>query len=562
MKSKNILILVIIALIAIVDISIYISHHLTQRGMKAADEAQRAALFERAVVFNPGNFEAYAEMGDAYFTLGTEALEEPETAEELLHQSVNSFRRALRLNPADKYHHFNYAQALEYWSIFDGGHPDEVTELKRAAMLAGHTSEIYFEAGKELLTRWEVLSQEERAFTADILRRIMSGREGRRFEEILQVWALNGADYAAMERILPRDPEILSKYAEFLGRRSLSLSARQEALVEAETLQFEEIQETCRLARNEFDYFDFKEAEKLFRKALNQMHGIRFYQNLYDNHGFDAPEYQTLFRDVHKYLSLCRIQQGDGLEEVEKDLTKYLELEDSVAAVAELEEYLVEEGLIGESIDAELRDLGQLSFHLKLYTAQNQYRDIMRLGRSFESSFMVVPKEQQDRYVEVMRLVGTAFLRADFIYEAGEYLDKALAMDPDNLHTLVRKRDYHLRLNEQDEAAEVQARIDAVIAPHEIDIRRGELRAGRIWSREWLFDGSGVEMTLEVAGANFDVIPPLVTVVFNGRVVWEDYLQDGKIRFAAESRTGINVIGIEAVNRDAELTGVTWEVEE
>lgn len=561
-NTKNVLILIIIALIAIIDISIYISHHLTQRGMKAVEAARKAALFERAVMFNPGNFTAYAELGDVHFEMGTEMLEEPDAAETQLHQAVNSFRRALRLNPADKYHHFNYAQALDYWGIFNGGHPDAVTELKRAAMLAGHTSEIYFEAGKELLTRWESLSQADREFAADILRRIMSGREGRRFEEILQIWAINGADYAAMERILPRDPEVLRKYAAFLGERSLSLSARQEALTEAEALQFAEIEETYRLAITEFEYFRFEEAKKLFRKSLNQLHGIRFYQSLYDNGDIDVAEYQVIYRDVHKYLSLCRIEQGAGLEEVEDNLFVYLDREDSVAAVAELEERLVEKELIGEEITAELRDLGQLSFHLRLYMAQNQYRDIMRLGRTFESSFVVVPQEQQDQYVEVMRLVGTAFLRADFIYEAGEYLDKALEMDPDNLKTLVRKRDYHVRLNEQEEAAAVQERIDAVTVPKDIVIRRGQLRKGRPWSREWIFDGSGIEMRLDISGENFDAIPQLVTVVFNGRVVWEEYLRDGGIRFAVETKTGTNVIGIEAVNRDAELAEVVWGVEE
>jgi tetratricopeptide (TPR) repeat protein len=365
-----------------------------------------------------------------------------------------------------------------------------------------------------------------------------------------------------MERILPRDPEVLRKYAEFLGERSLSLSARQEALTEAEALQFAEVEETYRLAVTEFEYFRFEEAEKLFRKSLNQLHGIRFYQSLYDNGDIDVAEYRVIFRDVHKYLSLCRIEQGAGLEEVENGLFVYLDREDSVAAVAELEERLVEKELIGEEITAELRDLSQLSFHLRLYMAQNQYRDIMRLGRTFESSFVVVPQEQQDQYVEVMRLVGTAFLRADFIYEAGEYLDKALEMDPDNLQTLVRKRDYHVRLNEQEEAAAVQGRIDAVTVPKDMEIRRGQLRKGRLWSREWIFDGSGIEMRLDISGENFDAIPPLVTVVFNGRVVWEEYLQDGGIRFAVETKTGTNVIGVEAVNREAELADVTWGAEE
>jgi len=51
----------------------------------------------------------------------------------------------------------------------------------------------------------------------------------------------------------------------------------------------------------------------------------------------------------------------------------------------------------------------------------------------------------------------------------------------------------------------------------------------------------------------------LVTVLYNGRVVWEDYLEEDLVSVPVESKVGENVIQVVPVNRGVELVRITYE---
>jgi hypothetical protein len=54
-------------------------------------------------------------------------------------------------------------------------------------------------------------------------------------------------------------------------------------------------------------------------------------------------------------------------------------------------------------------------------------------------------------------------------------------------------------------------------------------------------------------------ITPLITVFFNGRVVWEDYLKDEVLSLSLESRVGKNSLEIVAVNRAVSLVKLEYK---
>ncbi|GAG57691.1 unnamed protein product, partial [marine sediment metagenome] len=87
------------------------------------------------------------------------------------------------------------------------------------------------------LSRWPEISEKDKDFTFDILRKIASGKEREKLQNLMQIWDLNVKDYAVMEKILPEDAVVYRFYARFLGEKSLSLEKRQEMLARAEFME-------------------------------------------------------------------------------------------------------------------------------------------------------------------------------------------------------------------------------------------------------------------------------------------------------------------------------------
>jgi len=119
---------------------------------------------------------------------------------------------------------------------FDANYSDE---FKNAALLSGYNSQIYYETGRILLSRWSRLSEEDKEFALEILKIVLEIREPAELESILQIWEMNVSDYKVMERILPEDVGIYRMYAKFLGEKNRSAEERRKFLAEAELMEFE-----------------------------------------------------------------------------------------------------------------------------------------------------------------------------------------------------------------------------------------------------------------------------------------------------------------------------------
>ncbi|NIM59455.1 MAG: hypothetical protein GTO16_11020, partial [Candidatus Aminicenantes bacterium] len=57
---------------------------------------------------------------------------------------------------------------------------------------------------------------------------------------------------------------------------------------------------------------------------------------------------------------------------------------------------------------------------------------------------------------------------------------------------------------------------------------------------------------------NLERITPLITIFFNGRVVWEDYFKDEVLSLPLESRVGKNYLEIVPVNRTVSLVKLAY----
>jgi tetratricopeptide (TPR) repeat protein len=550
-RRKRFWAMVALATVTMMSFVIYWSQHLTYKAYDMDDAARRMGLLEKAAKLWFLNDIAQYELGKAYFDYGFEHLADAAVAEGLLEKSAGRFAQALRLNPANFYAHYDYGRLLFYLNFLT---PDVkgnfIGEYKKAAALTGHHGGIYFEVGRVLFARWDWLSVEDREFTAEILKSIIEKGDRESFESILQTWEMNVRDYGVMRRILPENPGILRTYARFLGEKSLSIEERHKVLALAESLEFQEAREQFMRAQNLFRYFRIKEAAPLYQSCLDKLKSIEFYQELIGSSPIDIEEYAGMLKTINLQLAKCGIQGGKNLAEVEGYLRTYLNMVDRVADARDLENYLVEKGQIGGRLEDSLNDLGLLSFHSLLCFKQSQYRDIKNIGSLLQKSYVIVPEEEKENYIEVLRMVADAHQVTGYFYDALQFYKKALEVDADNEETLLELRRNYERLSEENEIRKIDQKLEHLISPGRFDFKDRVLGKGETFRQTLYLDGSGVNFRLVLGGMkeeNCDL--PLMTMVLNGRVVWEDYVKGGEVSIVADTKKGDNVLTIESINR-------------
>ncbi|HOI44320.1 MAG TPA: tetratricopeptide repeat protein [Candidatus Aminicenantes bacterium] len=549
---KKLMLLLLLAFAGSAEIAIYRSVHLyNQATGKIVDPQDRIHVLEKAVGAFPLNDRAHFELGKAYFELGINHLTDIARRDSFFNQSYRSLIRSLSLNPGSVQAHFHLAQTVQYMDFLSL--PAEISsfeEYKKSALLTGHNTQVYYEVGKILLARWPDLSDAERVFTQDILKTMLAGKDAGKLQSLLQVWAVNVNDYSVLDKIIPRDKGILRTIAQFLGERSLSLEERQKKLAEAEALEFNEARSNYDAAGREIQLFRLSEAAEKLAAARDLLSGIRFYQDLTHEALIDRGEFEALCRNVRLALAECRIEETGRFEEAEDDLLKYLESERDVAAVARLEGWLLDRGLIDGRLDSDMKNFRRLFFHILLSFKQNRYRDISRVGDILRRSLLVVPPAMVRDYVKVLQIIGDSYQKLDYIYEAESFYQKALEIEPDNLEALSRLRRSQERMNKEQSQREIEARIRKLTTLGETVFEN--LRIGK---------GQSHALPLVAAGGKLDIViefeysepAPLVSVVFNGRVVWERYFRGSGAAFSIEPDVGENRLQILPVNRDVTL---------
>ena len=555
---KKMVLILAVVIVAVVDILIYWDIHLYNKAQEIEDSEKKIIILKKTIDFYPENDLVFYELGRAYFDLGFDNLSNSAQSIEYLQESIKNFKQSLKINPASYFSHFNLAQSFLYLSYLSASfNTSSQDEFKKAAILAGENSEIFYEVAKVFLSRWPELSDEDKNFTLDIMRKIVSGKDKERFLSLLYFWAMNIKDYNVIEIILPENPQIYRIYAKFLGEKSLYLEQRQKYLAKAEFLEFEKAKEEFDLGENEYFYFRLQEAFNHFRSCLGILKKLKFYHFLAQNSPIDHSEFNELQKSASLNLVKCQIEKGEKFEEIEKYLQNYLRLENQLSDLGDFESYLKNRDFIGQELEESFSDLDHLYFEILLYYKQGRYREIMRAGRLLEKSYVVIPEDKKDTYMGILNLIGDSYQKIDYIYDAGEFYQRALKVDPDNLESLVKIRRNYERLNADERIREINERIQRILSPREAVIKDVLLKKGRVSSRTLIFDGRKKVIDLHF-NPGVKGITPLITVFFNGRLIWEDYLKAEVLSIPVESELGENSLQIEAVNRPVNIIGIGW----
>ncbi len=556
---KKVLLLAALGLLGLAATGSYWNVHLYHRAKARADDpGERIRLLEKADRFFPWNDLVHFELGKAYFERGVEDIGNVARRDADLKRSFASFERSLRLDPGDLQTHFQFAQSLLYMSYLSLPAPVSFfDEFKKAALLTGHNSQIFFEVGKVLLSRWTALSPAERAFTRDILKRMLAQKDERKLGDVLQVWDINSRDYALMETILPEDAAILRLYAGFLGEKALSLEARHGALSRAERLEFAAAAAEAEAGQRAMDSFQITEAINRFSACLKVLGSIRFYQALKGEALIDPKEYADLRRSTYLNLAKCRIEESRSLQAAEPDLEAYLSLEDRTSAIGDLETFLKERNVLPAEPILNAKDLKPLVFQLRLSFRQNRYRDITRFGASLEQGLVFVPEAMKADLLETYEIIGDAFQKLDYIYESERFYDKALDGRPGSLALLLKIWKGYERLNDAAGKQRADEAIRAILTPGDLPLGGVPVAKGKERTIPLVLETGRVSLAVSFEPSG-DGPEPLVCLEFNGRVIWEGLVGPAGLSVQADAVTGDNDLVIRAVSAPVIPLHLAW----
>jgi len=540
---------------------IYWSQHLTYMAMDIEDAGQRVSTLKKATLFWAFNDNALYELGKAYFDLGYQSLEDGAAGRDNIQKSVKSYVRSLRLNPANFYGHYDHAQSLFYLDhLTPDSDIDFLSEYKKAVLLTGHRNEIYYEVGKMFLSQWEELSEGDRTFTTGILKRVAGQGNPEQFQSILQTWDMDVKDYAVMGQILPDDSRSLRTYAGFLGEKSLDLGERQRVMARAESQDFELAKEQLADGENQLRYYRIKQAAPHFTACLNILDRIKLYQRIAGTSQIDVSELDKVRMLANLNLAKCGIMEGKTLQEVEGNLVAFIGLAKRVADASELETYLRDNGLIGRSLEDSANDVWLLNFHTLLYFKQNKYRDIKNIGGLLQKSFVVVPEKEKPYYIQVLRRVAESHLITGNFYDSLEFYQRALDVDGNNVATLLGLRRNYDRLNDEEEIWRMDRQLDGLLSPRTIDYGNLVIEKERPFVQTLILDGNRVSSSMTFADIEEGSrVFPLICVMMNGRVVWEDYLSGDTVSVLVETEEEENRLEIRSINRPVTLRRITWQ---
>jgi len=533
-------------LLGLVDIFIYWNYHLYYRARKDENPAKKAALLEKSNTYFPWNDLVFYELGKSYFDLGIGNLNDAAASQSYLRKSVQDLKKSVLINPASPFSHFCLAQSLLNLELIssENGTPF-YDEFRKAALLAGEDSQIFNEVGRIFLSRWPELSEQDRYFTLEILRKVLAKKDREQISLMLNTWELNGKDYRIIEKLLPEDAQVYRQYAQFLGERSLSLEERNKYLAQAELLDFMK-------AKSEYQsgHFEF---------ALDFLEGIRFYQSLLERNDIGQTEFSELKKSAYLNLAKLRLEKGAGLSECGDYLTQYLNLENQTGNVGALESFLKDRGVIPRQFDKSFNDLDRLAFELLLLYRQTKYREIINFGRELERSLVIVPEAAKKNYLRILQIVGDSLLETGNLYDAGDFYQKAQQIDPMNLGTLLRLRQTYNRLNDEKKLLEVNAEIEKVLTPKKVDFNSLQLRKGQVFRAPLILDGRNIILDIYFEN-NEKEMDPLLSVFFNDRVVWDEYSLDGVVSIVLGTQAGKNVFQIASVNCPITLKNLIFRI--
>jgi hypothetical protein len=547
-KHKNVIILTALVILVLLDMGIYWNAHLYYSALKTNNAAKKVDLLETANRIMPFNEQVWTELGQFYFQAGTNKLNDPDLIISNLEKAYRCLERAVKLNPGFYQSHFYLAHTLLYLSYFSSVDVDAYEIFKKAALLTTFDTQIYFEVGRIMLSNWDDLTESDKKFTVDLLKNVVASGDEEKLLDVLQIWSISISDYHIAEQLIPINPTSYRLYSRFLGEKSLSLRERHKYLIKAETWEFSEAKREYIRGNREFNLFQINSALEHYQKSLRLLNGIRFYQIFSDHQTINKNEYHDLLKDV--YLAIIRvwIQKEKDYKKAEPYLLQYFDFENDLSKLDEFETFLHSKGLLETKPSEIEKDPESLYLKTLLNYKMNRFQKIVTEWESFREKYFNPSPENKEYYLRIFQLVGDSYQKIDFIYNAEVFHQKALDIDENRLDTLLRMRLNHLRQNDQYKLEQINKKIKTLVTPREMEFNDLIIEKNHSCDIPLNIEGEPIRISLFFKEDSQTQLP-LVTLLFNGEVIFEDFVLENLITFEVDPKPLSNMIQIIPLNR-------------
>ncbi len=548
---------VLLGIAALLDVLIYRGNYLYYKAKeRTANIEIKIRVLEKGRRIMVMNSLVDLELGKAYFDRGVNRLGDLDRRDQDFEKAYDRFLRSLKMNPFSPEGHFYFAQSLQYMEFMDFSTPDNsLEEYKKAVRLSGRDTEIYAEVGKAMLARWPGLSAVDRRLTLEILKEILASKNLEMTTAVLNLWHAYVKDFTVMEKILPDDAAVYRRYAEFLGERSSSREERLKYLSLAESLEFQKARNELSAGLSDLSVFRIKDATTRFHSALARLQGIHFYQDLVQANLIDHLEFKNALKAASLALAKCKIEETRSLKDALPSLRSYLDLEDQLSGAAGLEKYLKERSLLEDESGLTPKNLPLFSFQLLLAYKQNRYRDVVQAGQALESSVLLIPEGAKNEYAGILELIGDSYQKLDYLYESNNFYRKSSAIVGPGIGLLVKIRKNLARLNDTEGLRTIEREIQKIASGKEILASGTIMAPGEMLTRVLTLDGKSIRLSLSFEEALPEPFP-LLSISFDGRIVWENYLMEPALSLVLPSKVGSNNLGIQVFNRPVKLLNI------
>jgi len=539
--------------------AVYMNHFYQMRAMDAA-RGDSFEFLHKANRIYPLNDETWFELGRRFLESAVSELDDPAGSRESLKAADRNLKKAMAINPFSPFSHYYRGQALHYLTFVDPGAvgPDDpFREFEHAAFLAAHNSEVYYEVGKLMFSRWPELNEKQRARTVEILKIIPLEGRREKIQTLMKIWKLDVMDYGVMKSILPPESPYLRMFADFLGSESLSLPERLSLLAEAEGMKYDWARREFEVGEKQFYNYRFQDALRHFQNSRDTLVGMPFYQDLTGTGRIDPEEWDAFDKDVHLFMAKCLLEDGRGLKEADVYLRYFMEKESRVAVFKDLESYLGSRDFLDLRGAHEMEDIDRLRLRMRLDFKQNRYRESIAKVARIREVLDGAPDEASAARLEILCIIADSYQKLDYLYDAETYYGKALEIDPGNLIILNKFRANAVRLNDHMKIRDIDKRIENLISPKKI-VGRFELDRNKSFDLDVRWTGRPVRLILEFEPGPPSAPRPLISVFINGRILWESYMDEKRLSIPLSTRIGSNRILVSVANGKAVLQGISW----
>ena len=548
--KKIFLVLGLMGLI-LLNLLVFRSGRLLEKAKETGNLERRISILNNAVGLFPLNDEAFRELGRAHFLIGENDLSAVENRNFQFGRAMDYFHKSGVLNPGSYETHFYYAQALSHMRFFSDPEDDYFEEFRKASVLTYSDEEVFYRVGLVFLSRWPDLSEEDRAYTIELLRNGHVFDDSAKAETILETWASYSDDITVMDRILPHNPDIYRRYARFLGERMISLEERYKKMSLAEFMDFERARRMYNIGREHLRYNRLSRAEDQFRDVLRTLERIHLYQNLTGDKRIDPALLYDLKKSVYSGMVMVSTRDRERIDKVNEFLCAYVDLEKDVTVFNELEKYLERRNVFGEDGGTGGAGLSRRFCRIYFDYIQNRYSEVIKVGEDLRTA-AVPDTDSTDMYVKIYRMIGDSYQKQDFLYDAQGYFQKALELDPDNLETLKTMLFNQQRLNNLAGIREIEQKMEEILTPSEASLNEATVNKGE--NREihlQLLEGEA-DLMLFMEPLNPD-IPTLVSVFFQNEIIWENYMGEEGVPLKINAVTGKNTLEIHPLSGGVRL---------